>query len=150
MLVFRLIVLISIFLPQQLLASYEPEKIKNTVTNNPDIFLVSDWKEEGTTWHAITSQKWMSISISNKQSQLISPYLNAKQIAESKTRCLTLAVSGLSIASDKDKKRVLKLIDTSTQHHRLKSLEMNGARLEVSPKLVGAFVRLFCVVKPNT
>ncbi len=145
----RLIALIPLCFSQWTLANYDPEKIKNTISNNPEIFQVSDWDKQGTTWNAITSQRWMSISISQQQSELISPYLNAKQVAKSKARCLTLAVSGLSIDSEQDKDHVLELINASSQHHRLKYLDMNGARFEVSPKLVGAFVRLFCTVKPS-
>lgn len=140
----------TLLVPHAAFSDYEPQTIKNAVSDNPELFPISNWQQsaDGGTWIATTTQKWLEITVNADQTEVISPYINAQHIEAAKARCSALAHSALAIESDMDSQALDKLIEDASQHHKLKSFELNNVRFEVMPKLVGAFVKLFCVVKP--
>lgn len=145
----RLLFITAISIPQLAWSNYDPVKIKNAISDQTELFAISGWQEgEASSWTATTSQKWVSISVSPERSELVSPYFNPALIKTSKKRCAELAAIGLSVHSEEGNNTIADLIDKSTQHHRIEYLELNGARFEVIPKVVGPFVRLFCTIKP--
>ena len=145
----RLVLIMALTIPQIVFAEYDPEKLKQMISDNQELFHVSDWQRDKSTqtWNAKTTKKWMSIAINDQQTEIISPFINPKQIAVAKKRCLELATTAMSLENPQEKKSISKLLDRATQHHNLKHSEKNNVRFEVRPKLVGAFVRLFCRVK---
>ena len=141
----------ALLLPQFASANYDPNKIKQALSDNSKLFLITGWQQnpEKTVWIAQSQQKWLEITVGESVAEIVSPYINPRQISEGQKRCVAFAAAALSMNNDQGKQKLSKLLITSTQHHRLKSLEANGVRLEVTPRLVGAFVKLFCRVMPS-
>lgn len=152
MLSLRILSFTLLFLPEIALSNYDPEKIKETISNNQELFAVSDWQQgaDKTSWIATSTQKWLSITVGQDRTEIASPFINAKQITAAKARCLSLAKTGLQLESEEEHKKIMKLIKNASQHYRPKFLKKNNARFEVAPKVVGAFVKLFCTVKSSS
>lgn len=147
---FRLLLATLLLLPQFATANYDPDKIKQALSDNSKLFSITGWQQspDKTTWIAQSQQKWLEITVGENAAEIVSPYINPRQISEGQKRCVEFAAAALSMNSDEDREKLRKLALTSTQHHRLKTLEANGVRFEVTPRLVGAFVKFFCRVEP--
>ena len=95
MFLLRILGLVVLLIPQAALSNYDPEKIKTTISNEQELFPISSWQQDAATasWVATSTQKWLSIRVGQNQTEIVSPYINAKQIAAAKARCLTVASS---------------------------------------------------------
>ncbi|TPW17317.1 MAG: hypothetical protein FD130_704 [Halothiobacillaceae bacterium] len=132
-------------------SSYDTEALKKIITEQQALFQVTGWQTDAQqqSWTAITTLKWVTITLNTQGTEITSPYINATQVKAARERCLAIASPALQLTTDEQRTTLQALMKKATQHHAVHSMVLNRVKFEVVPKLVGSFVRLFCSVKPT-
>jgi len=149
MIIKQLLILLIMTLPIQAWSAYDLEKIKNGISSNKTDFKVTGWEKSNKHgWLAKTQLKRSTISVSEKRSQLIVPYINNTQKKSGKILCEKFATTAMDPLNDDELKSIKSAIRKATTRHKTKFLNLNNMKFLVTPKLIGAVVSLHCSVKP--
>jgi len=130
-------------------ANYDPTKIRDGISEQNKIFKVKNWQQENNAWIASSEIRGLKISVNDKTTELILPFINFKQKRAAKQRCEALGHIGLKASSDIERQKIHKTIHEAARTHEIQTLDMNNSRLLVLPKLLGSYVRLHCKIKSN-
>ncbi len=151
MLAVRLIALATLFLPFSAISAYNPDRIKEAVLSDQAIFNVTGWKKTGKDngWEGETSQRLLSLTVSDKISTVRSPHISPKQKVISKKRCAELGLIGINPQSKDEREKVFYLVKMATQKHIAQFTDINGIRFEALPEMKGTYVSLLCRIKPS-
>ncbi len=143
-----LFVLFSLALPAG--ANYDAEELKRLITEQQSLFQITEWNgnDQDERWSASSAIKWLSVEINAQMTEVGSPYFSPPQRTAAQERCKAIASLALRLETNEHMKAIENVLTKATQHHQNYSFELNNVRFEAIPRLNGAFVRLFCSVRP--
>lgn len=145
---FTLFTLFSVALPVG--ANYDAEQLKQLITGRQSLFQITEWRgnDQDKSWSATSAIKWLSVEVNAQMTEVGSPYFNPASRTAAQERCKAIASLALRPETDEHMKAIENVMTKATQHHTNYFFDLNNVRFEAIPKLNGAFVRLFCSVRP--
>jgi len=146
---FRLFLFLFLLLPQYGFANYNVDEIKTNILKNSTVFKVSDWVKDSNKplWKAKTALKRVKIKVSDKKSEIISPFIGRKQTRNAKQLCTEFASIVLGTNEEEERKKIKLAIKKSTTRHHVRYFTTRNLRFSVAPILVGGLVSLHCIVE---
>lgn len=132
-------------------AEYNPEAIKQGITEHKNSFLVESWRktENGEGWIAKTTAKGVVLSVGRNNAGIITALQTSDQALAAMARCLMLGAIGMSPSTEAQRGKIGTVIQDAAKSQSMKALVMNGVKFEVTPQEVGGNVFLSCILSPS-
>jgi len=144
----KFIALILMLISYPAFADYDVNKIKDGIEKKTTVFQVTGWSQsqDQKSFIATTQLKRLSITVNEKESKLIVPFVTPEQIKTGKVLCRKFTEVASAADSQKQLQDIKDTIRKSTTRHQLKRIKMNDIVFMIAPKLRGSVVSLHCSV----